>query len=62
VKNVQEYRSVETGGQVASMGMRNTYKRLIGKSEGRRRFRRPMRRRRLEDNIKMGLKVTDFGV
>jgi hypothetical protein len=34
--------------------MRNTYKILVGKPEGKRRLRRT--RRRLEDNIKMGLK------
>jgi hypothetical protein len=35
-------------------GTRNSYKVLVGKPKGKRRFERP--RCRLEDNIKMGLK------
>jgi hypothetical protein len=41
-------------GYVGCMGeIRNTYKILVGKPEGKRQFRRPMRRR--EDNIKVVL-------
>jgi hypothetical protein len=40
--------------------IRSAYKILVGKSEGKRPLGRP--RRRSEDNIKMDLRETGFGV
>jgi hypothetical protein len=48
-------------GHIARMGkMRNAYKLLVGKPEGKRPFGRP--RRIWEDNIKMDLRKIVFGV
>jgi hypothetical protein len=48
-------RRVSWAGHVTHMGeMRNAYKILFGKSEGKRRFGRP--RLRWEDNIRMDLR------
>jgi hypothetical protein len=47
-------------GHVADMEeMKNPYKNLVGKPEGRKPLRRP--RHRWEDNIKMDLRETRFG-
>jgi len=46
-------------GHVASMGViRNTYKILVGKTEGKRPLGKP--RRRFEDNIRMNLRETGW--
>jgi hypothetical protein len=54
-------RRMRRTGHVARMGeMRTAFVILVGKLEGQRPLGRP--RRRWEDNIKMDIKVTGFGV
>jgi hypothetical protein len=54
-------RRMRCAGHVASMGeMRNSYKMLVRKPEGKRPLRRP--RCRWEDNIRMGLREIGWEV
>jgi hypothetical protein len=54
------FKMMKCAGHVAHMGeVRNEYKLLVGKPEGKRPLRRP--RHRWKDNIKMDLREIGFG-